>query len=272
MAKRYNREKRAKYGQNYIKNPALVRRLLKKLELKSDDTVFEIGPGEGIFTAELLKIVKRVVAVEIDAENIASLKEKFTQELKKERLILVHADALGFDKKLELKKLGVKDYKIVASIPYNISSKIFKKYLLKKPFPQEACFVVQKEFAGRIMKKGELLSALLQSFYKIEILYEFKREDFSPKPSVDSVLVGLTLKKDLPQGVLEKLGNYKDFVSAAYSQPIKSVQAFLKSFINPDKMQSLLDKRKIKRKEKVTELGSSDFITLFDFIQKQSKT
>ncbi len=268
MRKIYNKEKRIKYAQNYIKNPALVRRLLKGLNLNTDDCVLEIGPGEGIFSAEILKSAGKLLSVEIDKENIANLNKKFAKEIKGGAFVLYHKDALLFDKKFEFKKHSCKSHKIVASIPYNISSQIFKKYLLKKPLPKEAYFVVQKEFAKRVMSEGELLPTLLQSFYDIQVLYEFEKRDFSPAPSVDSVFMILKLKENIPEIIMSNFGDYKAFVSKAYTQPIKSVQVFLKNFINPDKVQSLLDKRKIKRKEKVTELSSEDLVALSEFVFK----
>jgi len=264
--KQYNREKRLKFAQNYIKNPALVRKLLNKAELKKTDTVLEIGPGEGIFTAELLKRVKKLIAIEIDAENISLLKKRFKNEINEGKLILIHQDALAFDKKLEFKKLNINDYKIVASIPYNISSQIFKRFLLRKPFPLQAYFTVQKEFAKRALNsKGELFGVFLNSFYSASILHEFKREDFSPKPAVDSVFISLKLK-ELDAEFLEHLGEYKNLLQKAFVQPIKSTKSFF-SDILPDKtLQRFVDSRKLKLKDKVNNLSSQDWLEIFKII------
>ncbi|GEM_PF-684435 len=269
----YNRATRSKYGQNYIKDPSLVRRLLELTTVGESDIVLEIGPGHGVFTSEILKSAGELVTIEIDSENIEILKRKFTEELASKQLEIIHKDALEFEPRWAKTEVSNGEYKIVASIPYSISSQLFKKFLLKKPMPSAAWFTVQKEFALRaaittnkqglsIGEKG-LLSVLINSFYNTEIVHEFARDDFSPVPSVDSVFLQLIARSDMPELVTLNFGQYKDFVRDGYEQPIKSVQKHFSALVPANKLQQLADKSKFKLKELTTELKAEQWQALF---------
>ncbi len=264
----YNTKQRAKYGQNYIKDPSLVRKLLEMTSVTNGDTVLEIGPGHGVFTSEILKRADRLVSIEIDEENVEILKGKFADEINSKQLEIIHKDALLFESRWSKIDIVDGEYKIVASIPYSISSELFKKFLLKKPMPSEAWFTVQKEFAHRALGKHNgggdgLLSVLVNSFYDGEIMYEFDRDDFSPVPSVDSVFLHLKLRNDVHELVELNFGKYKDFVRDGFTQPIKSVQKYFKDKIKANKLQQLSDKHKFKLKLQTTELNAIQWQTLF---------
>ncbi len=264
----YSTAQRAKYGQNYIKDPSLVRRLLEMTTVSETDTVLEIGPGHGVFTAEILKKAGELVSIEIDAENVEILKRKFKDELQSRQLEIVYKDALLFEPRWAKTDIVDSEYKIVASIPYSISSQLFKKSLLKKPMPSAAWFTVQREFALRAIARpgvagSGLLSVLINSFYETEIVHEFAREDFSPVPSVDSVFLQLIARRDVPELVTLNFGQYKDFVTKGFAQPIKSVQKHFNGAIPANKLQQLADKQKFKLKEPTTELTSQQWQALF---------
>ncbi len=264
----YNTKQRAKYGQNYIKDPSLVRRLLEMTSVNESDTVLEVGPGHGVFTGEILKRASKLVSIEIDEENVDILKRKFKDEILNKKLEIIHKDALLFEPRWSKTKVEDGEYKIVASIPYSISSELFKKFLLKKPMPSEAWFTVQKEFAHRALGTHNgggdgLLSVLINSFYNGEIVYEFDREDFSPVPSVDSVFLHLQLRTDVPELVELNFGQYKDFVRDGFTQPIKTVQKHFKDKVKANKLQQLSDKYKFKLKMQTTELSAKQWQVLF---------
>ena len=263
--KDYNRDTRSKYGQNYIKDPSLVRRMLAFTNVTDADTVLEIGSGHGVFTSEILRLGADLVTVEIDGENVEILKRKFVEELASKQLEVVHKDALEFESRWCKTEIKDGEYKIVASIPYSISSQLFKKFLLKRPMPRAAWFTVQKEFALRAMGKSEygLLSVLINSFYVSEIVHEFEREDFSPAPSVDSVFLQLEARDDVHELVELNFGQYKDFVRDGYEQPIQTVQKHFNNSIPLNKLQQLSDKHKFKLKDLTTELKAGQWQALF---------
>ena len=264
----YNRAQRAKYGQNYIKDPSLVRKLLNMTTVNNDDIVLEIGPGRGVFTDEILKKAGTVVSIEIDEHNVQFLREKYKEAIASKKLELIHKDALLFEPRWTKTDITNNAYKIVASIPYSISSALFKKFLLKKPMPSEAWFTVQKEFAQRVLGgflqgNDGLLSVMILSFYNGRIVHDFDREDFSPVPAVDSVFLELTARHDVPELVTMHFGEYKDLVRNGYQQPIRTVQKFFSEKVPANKLQQLADKHKFKLKELTTELSAQQWQALF---------
>jgi 16S rRNA A1518/A1519 N6-dimethyltransferase RsmA/KsgA/DIM1 with predicted DNA glycosylase/AP lyase activity len=264
----YDRVQRAKYGQNYIKDPSLVRRLLDMTTVNNEDTVLEIGPGQGVFTAEILERAGQLVSIEIDEGNVQYLKDMYKDEIKAKQLEIVHKDALLFEHRWAQTNIVDNHYKIVASIPYSISSELFKKFLLKKPMPSETWFTVQKEFAQRVLGgfahgSDGLLSVMILSFYNGKIVHKFVRENFSPIPGVDSVFLELTARTDIPEFVTMNFGAYKDMVRDGYRQPIKTVHKFFSEKVHTNKLQQLADKHKFKLKELTTELSAQQWQAIF---------
>jgi len=236
--------------------------------VNSEDTVLEIGPGQGVFTAEILKRAGQLVSIEIDEGNVQYLKDMHKEEIKSKELEIVHKDALLFEHRWAQTNIVDNHYKIVASIPYSISSELFKKFLLKKPMPSEAWFTVQKEFAQRVLGgfvngNDGLLSLMILSFYDGRIVHEFAREDFSPVPAVDSVFLELVARHDVPELVTMHFGEYKDLVRNGYQQPIRTVQKFFNEKVPANKLQQLADKHKFKLKELTTELSAEQWQALF---------
>ena len=263
--KKYDRQKRAKYGQNYIKNPSIARALLKQSDINNKDAVLEVGLGEGVFTAELLKIAGKVLAIDIDGENISRARRKFRKEINEKRLFLKTEDALRFVHKFAGLPLEHADYKLFSSVPYNISSQFVKKFLIKKPMPKSAFLILQKEFADRVLgkDKNSVLSVLVKSFFDVKVLSELRREIFSPIPSVDSVFTAFYLKEDIPAELLANLGDYKDFVRAGFTEPIKTVEKYFSKFLSKKDLQELANRQGFKIKDPSISLSANDWELMF---------
>ncbi len=270
---RYNRERRAKFAQNYIKNPALARRLLLLCSFDKTLPMFELGSGRGIFTKELLSYASKLCSIDIDKENIQYLRDFLQKDIEKKSLSLFNEDALGFELRFSCPDFAHGSYNLFGNIPYNISSALIKRYLLRKPMPKRACLTVQKEFAMRMLgirkeKEKGLLHILLDTFYDMQIAHEYKREDFSPAPAVDSVLICLSLRNGLDKSLFERLGDYKNMLNAAYGQPIKSIESFLRDKIPPSRIQKLADKYKFKLKDRCTTITAKQWMQIFREIYK----
>jgi len=159
----------------------------------------EIGPGLGVLTTDLLAKAKEVYAVELDRQAIKYLQLNFRSDLKTKRLKLIEGDAL----KINYSELGLTDFnfKIIANLPYSITSHFFKNFLEFGPKPKEIIVMIQKEVAQRLVSKpGEmnLLALSVQLFSQAEILFTVQSTCFWPEPAVESAVVKLVLKKKLP--------------------------------------------------------------------------
>lgn len=205
MAKRLS--KQISLAQNFLKNPGLVRRLVKTSAIGPADTVYEIGSGKGIITAELARTAKKVIAVEKDAKLVRHLRQRFQSV---ENVEIIEKDFLRFS-------IAEPDYKIFANIPYNITANIVRKILYAPPAPSEAYLILQKEAAKKFSGSPHetLFSVLAKPFFEFRIVGGLKRTDFEPVPNVDSVLLHIKRRaRQLLQREDEAL--YHDFVSYGF--------------------------------------------------------
>jgi 16S rRNA (adenine1518-N6/adenine1519-N6)-dimethyltransferase len=187
-------------GQNFLVDDNIIKKIMDSANLQAIDQVLEIGPGLGVLTEKLLEQAKQVIAVELDKQVIVYLRTNFKKQLVSEKMILVEQDAL----KVNFREVGLKDFefKIVANLPYSITSKFFRLFLEYGPKPTEIIVMIQKEVAKRIIaKKGEmnLLALSAQFFGEPEILFEVSRSCFWPEPEIDSAVIRIKLKQQLPE-------------------------------------------------------------------------
>jgi len=159
-----------------------------------EDFVLEIGPGKGILTEELVKYAGKVMAVEIDGNLVELLKDRFKSQKNVE---IVKGDILKIDLSIPTKsyKLKTKNYKIIANLPYYITSPVIRKFLESESPPSEMILMVQKEVAERIIAipgKMSILSVSVQYYSQSEILFYVERENFEPVPEVDSAVIRIT--------------------------------------------------------------------------------
>lgn len=173
-------------GQHILKNPAIVDAIIEKAEIKSTDTILEIGPGTGNLTAKLLDKGKRVVAVELDPRMIAELTKRFHGN---PNLKIIQGDVI----KTELPYFDI----CVANIPYQISSPLTFKLLAHRPIFRCAVLMVQREFALRLIANAGdslycRLSANVQLLSKCTHLLKVGKNNFKPPPKVESSVVRIT--------------------------------------------------------------------------------
>jgi 16S rRNA (adenine1518-N6/adenine1519-N6)-dimethyltransferase len=177
-------------GQHWLKDRGILAEIANSARLTPDDTVLEIGPGLGTLTSELLRRTQHVVAVEFDTDLARKLPGQFPGK----NLEVVNGDILSYD----LSRLPT-GYKVVANVPYYITSKIVEKLMTASNKPSLAVLLVQKEVAQRIAAKpGELsiLAISAQVFAEAELGVEVPKEYFTPPPKVDSQVVILNIRDE----------------------------------------------------------------------------
>ena len=234
----FNRAKffrtKKRLGQNFLIDGTAIADIIKEANISPDDTVIEIGPGVGFVTEQLVKKAKKVIAIELDEEAIKEL-----EKLNAPNLQIIHNDVL----KTDLSTLCDEKFKIVANIPYYITSPIIAHLLgeiddlanKNRNKITDILLMVQEEVARRICanenspaKQYGLLTILSQFWADVKIVRLVGRKSFYPAPKVNSAVVKLIVREK----PLLELSNYSHFrktVKAAFSQRRKNVKNCLLS-------------------------------------------
>jgi 16S rRNA (adenine1518-N6/adenine1519-N6)-dimethyltransferase len=173
-------------GQNFLMHARIAERIALIARPLPDTVAFEIGPGTGKLTRELLKLAKKVFALEADYELFLKLQTDFAQEIAEQRLELVHGDIRTFD----INTLP-KGYVLVANIPYYLTGEIFRMFLESDNQPSSMTLLVQKEVAERIArsKKESILSLSVKAYGTPKLEFSVPRGAFVPAPKVDSAVL-----------------------------------------------------------------------------------
>ena len=234
----FNRAKffrtKKRLGQNFLIDGTAIADIIKEANISPDDTVIEIGPGVGFVTEQLVKKAKKVIAIELDEEAIKEL-----EKLNAPNLQIIHNDVL----KTDLSTLCDEKFKIVANIPYYITSPIIAHLLgeiddlanKNRNKITDILLMVQEEVARRICanenspaKQYGLLTIRSQFWADVKIVRLVGRKSFYPAPKVNSAVVKLIVREK----PLLELSNYSHFrktVKAAFSQRRKNVKNCLLS-------------------------------------------
>lgn len=179
-------------GQHWLKDRAILAGIAQEAGLDSNDVVLEVGPGLGTLTSHLLNKASKVVAVEFD-ESLAS---KLPAQFPGKNLEVISDDIINFN--LDNLPFG---YKVVANIPYYLTSKLIRKLLTANNKPSKVVLLVQKEVAQRLAASAGDMSVLAisaQLFATVRLGEIVKAESFAPPPKVDSQVVVLDINKKLP--------------------------------------------------------------------------
>ena len=180
-------------GQNFLINEKIYDEIVEVAGINSEDTVLEVGPGLGFLTAKLAKVAKQVVAVELD-DKLANFLQIGLDSNDVENVTIVNQDVLKFNP-TDLPH----GYKVVANLPYNITSIFLRTFLNQKNRPQSLVLMLQKEVAERLIAKpGEMsmLALSVQFFGDVEIVREVKAGNFWPEPKIDSAVIRLVIDND----------------------------------------------------------------------------
>jgi len=184
------------YGQNFLINETVVKKIIDAASLTQKETVLEIGPGTGLLTKALLETGARVVAVEADHDLIAPLRDQFG-----ESLTLLEGDVLGsvLFHEQDTHLLADGSFKLIANIPYYITSQILERFLTTSPKPTELILMVQREVADRILAAPpdmSLLAVVCQVYATCSRVTNVKAGSFRPIPKVDSAVIHLHRKPE----------------------------------------------------------------------------
>ncbi len=226
--------KKPKLGQHFLTRPEIAGWVAQAIDISSQDTVLEIGPGKGILTTEILKVANTVVAVEKDTLLVTKLRETFSNEITNGNLILIEDDVRDFNPKncIHLNS----GYSLVANIPYYITGYILRKFLTTSHQPKNIAVLIQKEVAERIVAKNNkhsILSLSIHVFGEPRLEKIVKAGAFSPPPKVDSAILSI---KNISRDVFKSEESEEIFfnlIKTAFSQKRKTLGATLKDELTP---------------------------------------
>lgn len=258
-------------GQHFLIDEAPLKAMLDAADLNETDGVMEIGPGLGVLTLELSRRARKVVAVEKDPALIPVL-EKLTKSYK--NICLLNEDVLKLDiEKLAREHFGGK-FKVVANLPYYITSPIIMKIINNRHLIEMAVIMIQKEVAERLTAKPGsrdygILSIAVQLYAEVDFVCHVASSAFLPPPKVDSAVVRLRLK-DFPSVPLEDERLFFRVVEAAFGERRKTVKNSLKSrlSLSPDKVEEALKRAGIDSTRRAETLKIEEFALLAREIAK----
>lgn len=252
-------------GQNFLTDKSVLAKIIAAAGLKPTDTVLEIGPGKGVLTRELAKQAGRIVAVEKDWRLAALLQEDFKNT---ENIEIVQTDILKF-----LKSWPVKNYKVVANIPYYLTSRLIRLLLESPRPPREMVLLVQQEVAQRICAQPprmSLLTIAVQFYAQAKIIAQVPRGAFRPQPKVDSAIIKITpLKKTRNEDFARR---FFRVVKAGFSQPRKQLQNNLRQGlkINQEKVLVALASLRINPAQRAESLTLEEWLKLTTILPKKN--
>jgi 16S rRNA (adenine1518-N6/adenine1519-N6)-dimethyltransferase len=266
ILKKYNIKPNKFMGQNFLIDENVLNKIVETADIKSDDIILEVGPGLGILTTELAERAKRIIAVEKDKELCEILKNILTAQ----NIInveIVHGDILQLQQIQKLQR-----YKIVANIPYYLTSPLIRKFLEANNKPDEIILMIQKEVAQRICAKPpkmSLLSVAVQFYAKPEIIALVSKNCFYPAPKIDSAII-----KIIPQANTNydksdrKIDTEKFFrlVKTGFSAKRKMLFNNLKSEFQSSNVKSILKNIGLNPNCRAENLSIDDWIKLYTLL------
>lgn len=262
LLKKYQIRPSRKLGQNFLINKGVLKEIIKTAQLSPNDIILEIGPAVGVLTKELAKKAGKVITIEKDL-NLTRILDEELKIANIKNVEIVKGDILKMD--LKIYNLRPKNYKIVANIPYYLTSPLIRKFLETENQPKEMTLMVQKEVAQRICAKPpdmNLLAVSVQFSAKPEIISYVSKESFWPQPKVDSAIIKISNIKRRKLKISPDL--FFKIVKAGFSQPRKQLVNNLSGMLKLKKgeVKSWLLKNNIQPHQRAQTLKIDDWLKL----------
>ncbi len=276
IMKKYNIRANKSLGQNFLINNEVVENIVSSSELTKEDMVIEIGPGLGTLTKYLLKEAGKVLCIELDNKMIGILEERFSEY---DNFEIINADVL----KVNLNEIinenkkseNIKKVKIVANLPYYITTPIIMKLLEEKLDIESITVMIQKEVADRLIETpgGKNTGAITYTVYyycNSEKIMEVPNSSFIPEPEVTSEVIKMNLRTE-PVVKIENPEVMFNIIKCAYMQRRKTLLNSLtnaKIFANKDDGIKILKELNLNENIRAEKLSIQDFANITKLINK----
>jgi len=220
LLRRFDLRARKRLGQRFLIDGDVLQRILSAAELTADDIVLEVGPGLGILTRELAQRARRVIAIELDDKLSNFLKQELVSS---PNVMIINEDILKIEPATLLAR--PERYKVVANLPYYITSPVLRHFLEATLKPDLMVVMVQKEVAEAIVAgpgKRSLLSISVQFYGRPTIIGKVPANSFYPAPEVDSAILRIDLYPK-PGGAVDDTEGFFGTVRAGFASPRKQL-------------------------------------------------
>jgi 16S rRNA (adenine1518-N6/adenine1519-N6)-dimethyltransferase len=256
-------------GQHFLVDGEVLESIIAAADLKPDDLVVEVGPGLGILTEALAQKAGEVIAIELD-DRLAALLKKRLASFK--NVSIINDDVLNIRPEELLKRQESPDYKVVANLPYYITSPVLRHFLTASAKPRMMIVMVQAEVAQAIAAMPgdmSLLSVSVQFYGRPEIISRVPAQSFYPPPEVDSALLRIQLYPQPAVGVDE--GGFFELVRAGFSAPRKQIANSLAQGLGlpKDMVLSFLEKAGIDGERRAETLNLEEWARLWRVFEEK---
>lgn len=281
MLRRLDLRARKSLGQHFLIDQGVLEKVASAAELAADDVVIEVGPGLGVLTRELVRWVGRVVAVELDKRLVSILNQTLASF---DNVTLVNGDILKIDpvalleeqrEKSPMAKGEPVSYKVVANLPYYITSAVIRHFLEARLKPRLMVVMVQKEVAEAIVAEAgrmSLLSISVQFYGKPEIVSYVAAQCFYPPPEVDSAILKISVYPQ-PLMVEKDIDGFFGLVRAGFSTSRKQLVNSLAQGLGLPKAEvlPLLDRAGIIYKRRAESLAIEEWQRLWQVLKRETQ-
>lgn len=253
---------RKRLGQHFLIDQGVLETIISAAELSPDDIVLEVGPGLGILTRELAQKAGGVIAIELDDKLAALLKKTLASF---NNVTIVNDNVLNIEPE-DLLKEGKGSYKVVANLPYYITSPVLRHFLEAKAKPKTIVVMVQKEVAEAIAAEPgdmSLLSVSVQFYGEPKIITSVPAESFYPAPEVDSAILRIALYPKPKVDVDEE--GFFGIVRAGFAAPRKQIANSLAKGLDREKSEVLpfLDRADVAPQRRAETLSIGEWANLW---------
>lgn len=277
IMKKYNIRANKSLGQNFLISEQVVNEIVESSKIDKEDLVIEIGPGLGTLTKYLLEKAGKVIGIELDKKMVEILQDRFKLYNNFE---LYQQDVLKIDLKQLIKKekenTNIKKVKIVANLPYYITTPIIMKLLEEKLDLESITVMIQKEVADRLIaipgeKETGAITYAVYYYAIAEAILEVPKESFIPEPEVTSKVIKLNIRKEPPIEVQDKELMFK-IIKSAFMQRRKTLINALnnaKIIQNKEEGNQILESLKLDESVRAEKLTLENFADITNRILKK---
>ncbi|OON93580.1 MAG: 16S rRNA (adenine(1518)-N(6)/adenine(1519)-N(6))-dimethyltransferase [Candidatus Epulonipiscium fishelsonii] len=255
-----------RFGQNFLIDPNILNKIIVSSNITKEDIILEIGPGIGSMTQALLQYAKEVISIEIDAQLIPILTEQFKMY---NNFKLIHNDILKVD---ILNLLPNSNVKVIANLPYYITTPIIMKLLEEKLPIDSITIMVQKEVAQRFMslpnnKNYGAITLAINFYCEVEFICDVSKTCFMPVPNVDSAVIKLNIYKTPPVDV-DNIKLLFRIIKLAFGQRRKTLVNSLSSEFDKEKIKNILAEMDLNVNIRGEALSLKQYANLTNLIEK----